>query len=254
MRYNIYVIEFCFYGEMIRNIFKKQDPVLKLKGENAVTAARNWYNDRYTSLVMQRNFLMIFIVFICSLCLLGAVYVRDLSEKKTVKPFMIQIDNTTGETKVIDPFKMTSIDGNESLYTYFLVKYLKAREEFDKVYFQRNYDVTVRLFSESGVYRDFITTIRSEESPVKKYGDIGTASILIRSISFLDLSGKEKIAQIRFRKNSEISGRQSFKDKIATIGFKFQAMSLTNEERFDNPIGFRISKYRVDDEIFNNNN
>ena len=40
------------------------------------------------------------------------------------------------------------------------------------------------------------------------------------------------------------------KAKIATLAYEYQPQSLTTEkERIRNPLGFKVSTYRIDDEI-----
>lgn len=232
------------FGKTVRTDYYTQS-----SSGDVISEVRNWYNDRYIKVVLQRNFLAIICAALTIGSLVGIVFIKNLAKEKTIRPFVLQIDDVTGETNVVNPLVSSEIMANESLHTYFVVKYLKSREEFDKSTYQKNYRDVVRLFSSNSVYSDFSAYIRADNSPINTYGDQGYISVMIRSVSFLE---QGKTAQVRFRKKFSSSGtiNSNFEDKIATIDFGFIPMSLNDEERYLNPVGFMVYKYRVDNEIF----
>lgn len=214
--------------------------------DDLVTDVRNWYSDRYESLIVQRNLLFIFILFMLAFILSGIFIVGQIAASKTVEPFIVEIEDKTGITNVVNPLSRKDLTTDEALNRYFIMNYLRSRETYNVVDYDHSYRSVVRLLSSSNVYSEFRIFLSSNtKSPIISYGTSNSTSLKLRSIQFLD---QGKTAQVRFT-ITENSGNKLTFNKIATLSFEYKQMELTNEERQINPLGFQVTNYRVDDEI-----
>jgi type IV secretion system protein VirB8 len=236
---------------------KNNNEKLRSKGGNVVTEVKNWYSDRYSTIVAQRNILLLLIVILASGILTAIITVKEVTLSKTVKPFVIEVEDKSGLISIVDPLTTSVIEGDEVINTYFIAKYVRARETYDAMSYAFNYNNIVRLMSSSDVYAQFLRKINDEAtSPIKNYGS-RTATIMdIRSIQFLNKSqvsqasgtGNSRIAQIRFRIKEEGDFQGEY-NKIATLHYKFDVTAMQQEDRYINPLGFIVISYRVDNEI-----
>lgn len=210
--------------------------------------ARNWYSNRYNSIVVQRNILLIFIVIALIAVICSTVAVLKISKSKTIEPFVVEIEKKSGITTLVNPLTIKQYSSDEVLNNYFIIEYIRARELFDPNNYEYNYYVKVRLFSTQEVYSEFRNWIRlsNPNSPMNLYNNINTGELKIRSIQNL----RPENVQIRFTLEfMQKSGVAIKKDRIATLSFKYVSLEMNEQQRQVNPLGFQITYYRADDEF-----
>ncbi len=206
---------------------------------------KNWYDEKYDRAVTQRNFLLIASFFFLILSLVSVVAVTIIVSSKEYDPFVIQIDESTGAAKVVEPVLDNILDANDSLARYFIRKYVEARETYNPVNFDTQARETIRLFSSSFVYWQYMGYIKNKANdPTILYGQNNTTFMMVRSWSKLD--GTKKF-MLRFSIN-ETLGQKRILNKIAIIEFDYLPLELTDKERSVNPVGFQVKGYRVDDD------
>lgn len=218
---------------------------------------RNWYNDRYQFVVIQRNILIVLTGLSLLCCAAVTFSISQLAPLKSVEPFVIQVDQKTGVTQVVNPLKVKEITGQESINNYFMVQYIRARESFlgapDRNFY--NYNL-VRVLSANDVfsqYQDGIV-LTNPESPGARLGVKGSREVQIGTIKFLDrksLPGDEEsrryLVNVRVVERGSSSGGKVLQ-QIILIEFKYTELELTVEDRYLNPIGFRVLGYKVDND------
>ena len=219
----------------------------KVKDES-IEVKKNWYADRYQTVVVQRNFLTLITIASLAGIIFSVLSVVKINSSKTIEPFVIEIEDKTGITNVIRPLQQEKYAYDEVLRRYFLTQYITKRETYNYSTFDYNYFTVVRLLSGGAVYGAFRNEVYASNpnSPVR-LGQV-QRSIKIKSMTFLQpVKGQDGFtAQIRFK--SDDNGA-NIKHKVATINFDFADLVLTDEERAVNPLGFQVIGYRVDDEI-----
>jgi type IV secretion system protein VirB8 len=235
-----------YWSDIIRKFKKKGgDSPIGMQSD-VVGSIRNWYADRYVSLLIQRN-ILIAVLFLLSMTFVpGVMAIRDISLKKTIEPFLVEIEERSGQLNVVLPVTDNVLLADESLNRYFLYKYLKARETYNAIDYKYNYDTVVRLLSSGEVYGDFRNIINDDKAnPAKIYGDTGATNLKIRSFQSIG-SGK---VQVRFA--IEESGRniKGTQNKIAIIEYKYTKIQMTQDQLYINPVGFVVTRYKLDDEI-----
>lgn len=206
----------------------------------------NWYDDKYQAIVVFRNWMLLItlvsIVGIFAMTMASYYFVP----LKSVSPFVIQIDEKTGVTQVVDSQNAQQFTTNDALIKYYAYKYILARETYNFRTFQENME-TVRLMSTPEVmkiYRDFMY---SEEAPYKKFGASVERRVALISIQppRVNRTSGETSVQAKF-KVSEISAARAPTEyiiEVEVIGFFDPNFHLTEEERFINPLSFTVTYY-----------
>lgn len=205
---------------------------------------RNWYEERFDNITVQRNLLFILLIVLLCLSIVSIGVIAYVINTKRFDPFVIQIDDTTGMAKVVNPINSQVLNGNEALAQYFIKKYVVARETYNPVDFTTLANKTVRLLSANSIYWDYRGYLRNDElNPSIKYGQKNTTFLIVKSWS--KLSDNKYI--LRFSINETAQARRVF-NKIAVVEFQYIPMELTEEDRDINPLGFQVTGYRVDDD------
>ncbi|CAK8162441.1 Type IV secretion system protein [Candidatus Xenohaliotis californiensis] len=203
----------------------------------------NWYDDRYHVAVTQRNILLILL----TACLIGiavaVLVVMYINSAHVIEPFVIEVEKKTGVATLIDTSGVKRFSANKAVNDYFLVKYINARELFDRNSYAYNWYTVVRLLSNGTVYRKFLS-LASSDDEMHNYLNTDNAVLKIRSIQYLS----ESSVQIRFAIEPEGERRKVY-GKVALVNFIYDDESLTREQRYVNPLGFLVTSYRVTDEF-----
>lgn len=214
------------------------------KPNNVVRSVRNWYEERYDTIIVQRNILFVLLLIFVILSIIAIISVAIVINSKRFDPFVIQIDETTGMAKIVNPTSSQLLEGNESLDRYFIKKYVIARETYNPVDFDTQAKQTIRLLSSSGVYFSYLSYLKNKDvNPGLIYGQKNTTYLTVKSWSKLDA----KKYMLRFS-ISETSENKKVFNKLAIIDFDYIAMDLTETDRDINPVGFQVKGYRVDDD------
>lgn len=183
---------------------------------------------------------------VIALCLGFAIAV--MMPLKSVEPYVLRVDTTTGYTEVARPLSEDStISHDEALARHFIAQYVIARESYDWYMATPNYN-KVRLLSAERVFGVYDRFIRSDQSPLEVLGQNRRVDVTITNISFVG-----DLAQVRFRKKVvSLDGTPdpSIPERswIATINYEFSNTRLTTQQRLINPLDFRVLSYNIDPE------
>jgi type IV secretion system protein VirB8 len=222
--------------------FKKKD-----NSENFLDSSFNtkdWYRTRYENIIVQRNILFGFVLLCMIIVGISVIAIYKLSELKQFDPYVIQIDDDTGNTRLVTKFSQDTMVGNEEIAKYFIKKYLVARETYNAVDFDTAARKTIRLMSRNEIYYQYMGYIKNPKNdPTILYGNRNNTYLNIKSWSKID--PKKYIVRFSVTESSE---ELKSKDKIAIVQFDYFDMQLSESDREINPIGIQITGYRVDDD------
>lgn len=218
------------------------------KNKKSTPEVRNWYKDRYQYVVVQRKILTV--ITLCSMAVTVAtvIVISQLTPLKSVEPFVIQVDQKTGVTQTVDPLTVKELTANEAVNNYFIVLYIRSRESYNANQILYNYNL-VRVMSEGErVYPAFMEEVdaNNPKSNVARLGSTGLRSVKFKSITYL----KPNVAQVRVlieEKGDNIGSAQLH--RIILIAFEYIKLQLTADDRYLNPLGFRVTDYRIDEDI-----
>lgn len=219
-----------------------------VKHQVNATESTNWYKDRYQSVLVQRKFLTAITLASLMATLATVITIAYLTPLKTVEPFVIQVDQRSGITQTVDPLTVPELTANEAVNNFFLVQYIRSRETYSLTDLSRNYNI-VRVMSErQKVYPAFMSQAdpNNPNSNAARLGTSGVRTLTFKSFTYLN----PKLVQVRVMIEEKSEGapfRQYH--RIILVAFEYVKLNLTNEERYINPLGFRVTDYRVDEEI-----
>jgi type IV secretion system protein VirB8 len=213
----------------------KEDPIIA-----------QWHQDLYGSAIVSRNRWFVLGVVALIVATLEAGALMALAPLKAVEPYVIQVDNDTGMTTVLEPLKEKSLTENEAVTKFFIVKYVVARETYDPQDLNQNYE-RVRLMSTADEVGRFDDFIRGQNGPVETFKTTTTRIIRVSSVSFLN----KNTAQVRFTATTRQIATNEKQEShwIATLSYRYVNTPLEEGERLDNPLGFQIKTYRIDQEV-----
>ena len=227
-----------------QNQSRSPEEVNTVEASDKSKIVRNWYQDRFDNAVVQRNIFFVLFIILLVLAIASVIGVTFIVNSKQFDPFVIQIDESTGTAKVVNPISSEILDGNEALAKYFIKKYVIARETYNPVDFSTEAQKNVRLFSSSSIFWNYLGYIRNKEiNPSIMYGQKNTTFLIVKSWTKLD----KRRYMLRFSIN-ETAGEKRIFNKLAVVDFDYIPMELNEAERDINPIGFQVKGYRVDDD------
>lgn len=216
-------------------------------GKDIGGPSKNWYRDRYEAVITQRNFLGIVAIASLLLALVSGCIILYMLPQKTVLPFLIQVDEKSGYTSVIEQNSLKKVSADESLRRYFVVKYVTARESYDSADLSENMDI-VRLLSLRELFVGYWREVVNAQNKESLYATLGAErrrQVTIKSVVFLDADR----AQVRLSTTTSsktTSHPPEVSHYIALVKFEFTSLDLTPAEMAINPIGFRVTEYRLD--------
>ncbi len=215
--------------------------------ESAIKESRNWYKDRYQAMLLQRRLLMFIAFFSMATTFVTMVILSYMTPQKSVEPFLIQVDPKSGITQLVNPLSVKEITGLESVNNFFIVQYIRSRENYDIRSIKQNYAIVKIMSEDRKVYPQF----RREANPnnpnsvAARMGSTGLRTVKFKSISYI----KPDQAQVRLLiEETTANGLTLQTHVIVNVIFEYANIELTAEERYINPLGFRVLEYRVDED------
>lgn len=172
-----------------------------------------------------------------------AVALMLLTPLKTVVPYTLLVDRQTGYVQSLSPVKAETIAPDSALTQSFLVQYVLAREGFDRATIQSDYR-KVALWSAETARSRYLNEIQvaNPESPLVTMPPGASITARVRSVSPLG----SNTALVRFETIAQ--GRngvaQPPRGWVAVIGYRYSSAPMSVEDRFLNPLGFQVIRYR----------
>ncbi|EAI9366243.1 type IV secretion system protein [Campylobacter coli] len=195
----------------------------------------------------KRAWLIAFIsIFIAIISIIAVVLLTPL---KTIEPYVIRVDNTTGMVDILTMLDEKEIKANEALDKYFISTYVKAREGYYYDLLNQDYLLTQLMSSEkvANEYRALYEGDNARDQILKNSNEV---SVQILSI-VLGNSNGVKTSTIRAKiitKNLNTRGL-SESTKVITLSYDYILAKASEENRILNPLGFKVTNYRIDEEI-----
>lgn len=181
----------------------------------------------------------------------SALAIMLLTPLKTLSPFVIRVDNTTGLVDVV-PIYAGHGPLPETVTRYLLKHYIDVCERF-------NFATAESDYEECGAFHaarrnqewSAMWATSSPNSPLNLYKDGSTVRSRVTSISFFSrANGITDIAQVRYikgRRNGD-GGDEQLTHWVATIQYAYVEPSKDAQARQINPLGFRIVDFKSEQE------
>jgi type IV secretion system protein VirB8 len=210
--------------------------------------SRRFDQDRMISAERSRR-LAWFVATVASLlaCVSVAAVVA-LTPLKTVEPFVIRVDNSTGIVEVVSALSSAAGTYDEEVTKYFAARYVRAREGYVWSDAEENFRIA-SLMSNSAEQQRFSSWYRGSnpESPQTVYGRSSTSRIAIKSISLIN----NNVVSVRYTRTITRGDDIRTTHWVATITYSYANAPTSSSDRLVNPLGFVVSEYRADPEALN---
>jgi type IV secretion system protein VirB8 len=231
----------------------------KKTGESkTIKQIKNWYQDRYETILIQRNVLFILLtilVFVFSFSILSFI---ELNKKKVYEPFVIQVEEQTGTITRVDSRTVKDLKAEEALRNSILVRYLNAREGYHYSDYAYNYNQIVRVISSPQVFDQFLGMVSAQNptSPIHFENEY-KVEVKIKSIVNLSNTGgiiggnNSNLIQIRIAKQKRSLSTDKIveeKSYIITLTYEYKDIDLSETARYINPLGMQINSYQINEE------
>ena len=191
-----------------------------------------------------------------SMALLGGYfYLLPLKERV---PYLVMADAYTGTSTVArltGDFNHDSITASEAVNRSNIAHFVLARESYDYALIRLRDWTTVYTMASPQVAAAYtrLHSSQNPDSPYNLYGKTRSIRVAILSIQLLggDRGGPQG-ATVRFQRSlydQANATSQPLDSKIATLQFAYKAaLAMDEKDRIENPLGFQVSSYRVDND------
>jgi type IV secretion system protein VirB8 len=166
---------------------------------------------------------------------------------KTVQPYVLTVDKQTGAVEAATTVASGRLTQNEAVIQAQLANYVRVRETFDASDLAENYR-RVQLMSSPDVRNAYVAQMAATNptSPLRALSPGDTVAVRIKSVS---LTGSGS-ALVRYDLDRTVAGGRGVSSApyVSAISFGFSGKPLRAADRFENPLGFQVTRYRRDAE------
>ena len=209
--------------------------------------AATWNRDRLEALRKSQRIAWWVAGGAASIAVLEAVALMLLTPLKTVEPYTLLVDRTTGYVQGINPLEANKVSPDTALTQSFLVQYVVARESFDISTWRAHYN-KVALWSAQRARSDYLTQMQpaNPQYPLSLYPRTSLVETRVKSVSPMG----SNTALVRFDTVRQDQGGQfqPARSWVAVIRYRYSGEPMRLEDRFVNPLGFQVFHYRKDPE------
>ena len=211
--------------------------------ETYLSEAASWDSDRMTLLkrVARTGWVVAGAGWLCAIA--GAVCLTLLIPLKTVEPFVVRVDNSTGIVDVV-PVYTERTTPDEAVTRYFLTHYITVCERF-------NFQTAESDYEECGAFHTpqrnqtwyALWSANNPASPLNVHKDGSSVRASVQSVSFFKrATGLADLAQVRYLKSERqgSGGQERVTHWIATIQYAYGSPPKEARLRRWNPLGFKV--------------
>ncbi|MFA5990601.1 MAG: VirB8/TrbF family protein [Sphingomonas sp.] len=209
--------------------------------------AESWAADRRDGLRRSRTIAWTVAGIAIGIAALEAVALAALAPLKTVVPYTLLVDRNTGFAQALKGTEIDQIAPDAALTQSLLAQYVVARESFDISSISSQYR-KVALWSADTARRRYLALIppSNPESPLSRLPRTSVVVTTIRSVS--PLSANTALVRFETRRIDQGQEAGASTASVAIISYRFARLPWSIEDRLVNPLGFQVTKYRVDQE------
>lgn len=209
--------------------------------------AESWDRERFVAANRSKRLAWTVAAVASGLAVCGIGAVAALAPFKTVVPYVVTVDRSTGATEVTQQLRGDkSITYDEAVRKYFLANYVRLREGWIPQAREENFRAVLALSSgdEQRKWTNFFKK-DNPDSPQNQFTANDTVFVSIKAVTFIN----PQVAQVRFTKRLERDSQVTETPAIATITFEVLSKPESEAGRYANPLGLQVKSYRADVEV-----
>jgi type IV secretion system protein VirB8 len=186
------------------------------------------------------------------LAMLSTAAVLALAPLKTVEPFLVRVDSSTGIVDVVPRYTGTA-ELPEVVTRFLVTQYVTQRERYVPAIAESDYEQVGAFHSATMNQTWAAAWMRTNpDSPLNRYADGAHVRAQVQSVSFLKrASGAADLVQVRFLAATQRSAGavEDLQHYVATLQVAFGPPSTDLRLRALNPLGFKVLEYRREPEV-----
>ncbi|HBV4265969.1 TPA: type IV secretion system protein [Klebsiella pneumoniae] len=156
--------------------------------------------------------------------------------------YLTTINKDTGEVSQVKITRDEATYG-DVIDQYWISQFVIHRESYDFNSIQVDYDA-MSLMAAGEVADEYLSMFKGPNRIDKRLGDSERTTVHINSVITDRAHG---VATVRFTTQQRIRQRPNPEPPrywIATIAYEYKALPMTAQQRYINPLGFRVTSYR----------
>lgn len=207
--------------------------------------AKSWDSDRINELKKSRRLAWYVAGSAVAVAVMLSGALLTLIPLHTIEPYVVRVDSSTGIVDQVVKIRDARSSYDEVMSKYFLRRLVTLRETYTRAQLESNYKQAM-LFTAPKARAELKQAFSFENpnGPYKRYGELGTAKLQFKNISFIS----PNVAQVRYVRIDQKSGAETASHWVATIEFRYVSQPASEEARGINPLGFQVTNYRNDPE------
>jgi type IV secretion system protein VirB8 len=223
----------------------KHQPDAELK--SYFREAQSWADDRQLRTSRLQRAAWIVAGVATTIAALEAIALAGLAPLKTVVPHTVLVDRQTGHVTTLDPSQPVRLAPDGALARSMLAQYVTARESVDRSSIASDYR-KVALWSGETARSSYLALMRpgNAENPLVRYPRSLTIQPNIKSVSLLE--DGQALVRYDLVSRNETGAQSQPQPFVSVIRFRFRDRPLADSDRFINPLGFEVLRYRKDPE------
>tara|TARA_B100000780_G_scaffold271137_1_gene231738 strand:- start:1482 stop:2162 length:681 start_codon:yes stop_codon:yes gene_type:complete len=164
---------------------------------------------------------------------------------KSYEPYVITVDRQSGYAELSRKLESGPLSQEQAITESNLVRYVSAREQYNPALLKENYGFVAAVSTHKALseFKE-LWSASSEHNPSKIFGMNASIDIQIKSVSLLS----DNLASVRFIKLKNTLEQTSSSHWNAIIEFRYSDKPLKMLARFQNPLGFEVTSYRINPE------
>jgi len=183
-----------------------------------------------------------------SVTLILAIAIIVMLPLKRVDLAVVKVDKN-GFVEIVTNLNEQTISKDEALDKYFVGRYVKVREQYYYNTLNQDYESVQRL-SDTKVAQIYIEYMIGNNGKMQEYKDKKEIEVTLLSIVLNDSNGvKTATVRIQLDTKDTASNKAASAIKVVTLTYDYLPLKLTSKSRLENPLGFAVTSYRIDEEI-----
>lgn len=223
----------------------KQDPT---EQQRYFAESASWARDRSDALVASRRVAWRVAAALGVVAVCEALALMFLMPLKTVEPYTLLVDRQTGFVQALKPVDAQLVSADRALTQSFLVQYVIAREGYDRDTVQGDYR-KVALWSAGQARSDYVAAMQATnpDSPLNRYGPGAIVDVTVKSVTPVGTNS----AMVRYdtRRRDQRGAAPTAQSWVAVIRYRYSGEPMSVADRFINPLGFQVERYRRSMEV-----
>lgn len=208
--------------------------------------AGSWSEDERESLRASKKTAWMVASGAAAIAFFEALAIVVMMPLKTVEPYTLMVDKTTGFVQELKPIESTKIAPDTALTQSFLVQYVIAREGYDRGSVSAQYRKVI-LWSQGAAQTDYKNVIQAS-NPTSPLNFPANTIVDTRVLSVTSLGATSAMVRFETIRRDGGGSPQGPQAWVAKIDYRFSTGPLSSEDRFVNPLGFQVTRYNRDQE------